>query len=693
MLACTALESENDTNKLPFRAFGDNLEVYSKTDKRYKPLFLAGINLGIGVPGTYAGELAASREQYDNWLQLIVDAGINNVRIYTLHYPHFYHALNEFNSNRVANDLNPIYVFQGIWLDEDVAHPDSTDLVTMTSDFQTTIAQVIDAVHGNITIDQRYGEAYGSFNADVSQWVMGYILAREIHPDEVAYTNSQNQDLIAFTGNSLSIDSGTPIEIWATQQMDFTIQYEKEKYDTQRPISFTSWPTLDPIDHPTESSLEDSESLDLANIDITKAPAGIFYSFHAYPYYPDFISEDSNYRTYTDAVGGNSYLGYLHDLKAHYSHRPLVIAEFGAPSSWGNIHSSYSGISHGGHTESEQGDHAARLLSNLYDANTAGGMLFALLDEWWKPTWLTNVFDFPFNRRAYWHNVLAPEQNYGVIAFDSEISEPVDLNNKNKSSWAGNKVTKISASHNAAYFYIDLKLNGNIDTSDVLTLGLDTYDDELGEHVIPGTDGNPIELQNGYEFMLKLQYNSENWNANFYVTKAYDLFGLWNNEHNPGVQKLQSVYSNKGDWTPLIWKTNYSDFPDPNTSDTFYGQASNNTYEIGKLKVALSNEYQTSTDALLINGDTIKIRIPWGLLQLTDPARLQVFHDDPDTTLTDSTDTTGIGVGVIFNNLLEDESERYIWQPWLTVAEMPTITERIKPSYNKYKAAIDALGL
>jgi len=665
--------------------------VYSEQNAQYESLFLAGVNLGIGVPGTYAGELAASREQYENWFSLMAEAGINNVRIYTLHYPHFYSVLNEFNQAQVSKGLDPIYLFHGIWLDENLVTPDETDLVQMTNDFQSSIKEVINAIHGNVAIDQRYGQAFGTYTVDVSPWVMGYILGREVHPNEVSYTNQVNTGLTSFSGDVFAINNGSATEVWITQQLEYTVAYENENYQTQRPVSFTSWPTLDPIDHPTETSYEDRESLDLANIDIIDAPAGLFYSFHAYPYYPDFISEDETYRSYEDSSGKNSYVGYLEDLKSHYHMRPLLIAEFGTPSSWGNIHSAHSGIHHGGHTEEQQGVYSARMLENIFNTNMAGGMVFAMIDEWWKPTWLTNVFDFPFNRRAYWHNVLAPEQNYGLLAFDSQQSDEVALKDSLAQAWQGVNIVSVKTSHNAAYFYVSLELISNFSEGDTIVVGFNTYDNALGETILPSVNDKSVATEQGNEFALTIEFKNNDIVANYYVTPAYDLYGLWNEEHDPTVQKLSSTATTGGGWNLVKWKTNYSSFPDAESNDTFYGIEENTIFEIGKLNSSLSENFNSSSDAIAVNGKAIKIRIPWGLLQFTDPARLQVFHDDPATALRDSMTSDGISLALVFRHSLEGETEKYNWSEWLVPQEIPAITERIKPAYYAYKNAIQKL--
>src|SRR5260370_26112594 len=76
--------------------------------------------------------------------------------------------------------------------------------------------------------------------------------------------------------------------------------------------------------------------------------AGYFASYHFYPYYPDFIGLDSVYGAARSAEGPSHYFGYLRDLQRHHVGRPLLIAEYGVPSSRGVSHLQPEGLNHGG---------------------------------------------------------------------------------------------------------------------------------------------------------------------------------------------------------------------------------------------------------------------------------------------------------------------------------------------------------
>ena len=151
------------THPVPFSAHHDTY-LQRWNGQGYQDFYLKGINLGLGLPGTQAGDLAASRAQYANWFQQMSDLGFNNIRIYTLHYPRFYQELAKFNA---AHPDKPLYVFHGAWLDEEVEI--SHGLYAATEGFQKGIRENVDAIHGKSEIAQRRGRAYGKYTADISR--------------------------------------------------------------------------------------------------------------------------------------------------------------------------------------------------------------------------------------------------------------------------------------------------------------------------------------------------------------------------------------------------------------------------------------------------------------------------------------------------------------------------------------------
>ena len=638
----------NETLAQPFIAEGKYLKILKNGE--YEPIFLKGVNLGVAVPGTQPGELAATREQYANWLQEIANAKLNYLRTYTLHYPRFYEEFARYNQ---ANPDNPIYLIQGVWLDEEY---ENDLIVSQTIKFDEDIEEVVDCLHGKKVIDHRYGRAYGTYETDVSPWLFGYIIGREIHPSEVMLLEVNYPDTSSYTGTSISIENAHPIDVWITGRLDHLVTYQRNIYQTERPVSVSSWPTLDPITHPTEDperTEEDIVIMDMSMINCHNAPAGFFMSYHAYPYYPDFISEDPGYQSYSDSIGPNSYLGYLNDLNNYYVNIPLLIAEFGIPSSWGNAHFAFSGMHHGGFSEFEQGEKNVRLLNNIYNAGCAGGLLFSWIDEWFKNSWITEPFGSDASRRYFWHNVTSPEQNYGMIGF----KEPdPDFSLWSESKGIGN-IQSVKGDMDNAYFYAKIELDQPLLGNDTVWVAFDTYRSDLGESLLL----NQQSIQNRAEFLLAVN-NSDV--SPMFVTQAYDLFGIWHYTSS-AYQLYHSITSDNALWNPIRWKTNFYEW---------------SYQEIGLLRTITEGGTTSSLDGVRIQNNVITLRIPWSLLQFTDPSMKKVMDDDKSTWEREEAISDGISLSVSYKSDLL-ETERFTWDNWNL---LNNLNDYKKMSYDVY---------
>lgn len=655
---------------LPFKVTDDYISVLK--DGNYKKLFIKGVNFGIATPGKQAGELDISKNKYIEWFNFVKGMGINTIRVYTLHRPQFYDALNEFNSN---NKDNPLYVLHGIWFDEQ----EKFDFTKNSDDFAQTIKETVASVHGDVYIPQRYGRAYGTYKSNISQWVIGWIIGREVFPEEVEEINKLYNG--KYDGKHFSVE-GSGTEAFITKNLDDLVSLEKEKYGVQRPVSFSSWPTLDPITHPSENpdkSTEDKESVNLAKIKNKDSQGGIFISYHAYPYFPDFINHDSNYLNYNDDKGKNSYLGYLTDLKNHYNKMPVVIAEYGVPSSWGNAHVSSSGMDHGNHDELEQGQANARLIKNIYQTKCAGGVMFNIVDEWWKKTWVVNAFSAPYDRFKLWHNVTSPEQNFGLIGFKTDNPAFVSLQNK---TLVGNKINRIDTAHDASFFYVNIYTNENIYNKEI-NIGFDTYRDDLGENTLP----NKVKGNQRSEFSLVVKPSEKS--AQMYVTQAYDLLGIStdngyndtsSNSNIQSNQLFRSTATEGSPWNKVRWRM-----------DKYYKSGTEFTneqvFEAGTLRVSEMTP-KTSLDYVVLQPQKIEVKIPWSLLQFMDPSSLTVINDNRDTNnLRETEKSQGIAVSASFDNSLV-ETQRYIWSGW---DYAPPTKEYTKAGYQPFKEGIGSL--
>lgn len=665
---------------LPFKTSGDHIAMH--TGQNYRPLMLKGINLGSSPPGYFPGEIAyaITPAEYEKWIRQMAESGFNSIRVYTLHPPVFYEKLAEYNQR---NPDKPLLLFQGIWLEEvEERHdPAAYDLMNRSAPFVKEIKEVIDCVHGNGNIAFRYGKAYGRYLTDVSRWTAGFIIGREIAPQEVDSTNKFHPSTSSFKGTHFSITAASATEVFATRMLDETVTYESQKYNIRRPVSISSWPTLDPLSHPTEIYTDE----DVASFDITKISGrtnepGIFASYHAYPYYPNFISHQPGYQTYSDSEGPNSYLGYLNDLKGHYSDIPLIIAEFGVPSSWGSAHQSFSEMHHGGYSEQQQGEKNMRLLNNMIDAGCGGGFMFAWMDEWFKPTWIVMYLEayglmsdgVMIPTRQLWHNLASAEQNFGLISYDQKNILPfVPYQTDNPAG----PVKKIEATNDNSYFFLNVETTNTLSPGDTVMVAFDTYKNNTGESLFP----NKKTLTNRSEFLLQMVISEDT--ALYHVTEAYDFNGLTPrfNLADHSVQKFRSTVTDGAPWVVMQWINDGDELT---------------THDIGRLPLENASDFSFGNRAAASwSGSRIKIRIPWNLLYFHDPTQMKVvdgavsydggYNFDILTTSSD-----GIAVSVYREGQVTSSVTRYNWDKWLIVP--PTVI-RDKKALHVIRAGLSVI--
>lgn len=663
----------NKQSWIPFKC-GEAL-IGQYDGNSYQPIYIKGVNLGAGIPGTSPAEMAPTAEQYAKWFQLISDAGFNLIRVYTLHYPRFYEELNKFNQNHRSN---PIYIIHGAWLDEEYTGYESTpDLysstitynpdvnlgnnlvtTTVTNYFDDRIKEVIDVVHGNAHLPERWGWASGHYTTDVSPWLLGYIIGREIYSSEVIYTNKNNPSITSYEGSIFQLHNCSATEAWATSRLDHAISYEQANYKQQHPISFSSWPTLDPINHPTESGPEDTVAINLDPIDETNSLAGYFASYHVYPYFPDFIVCDPDYREYQDNMGENSYLGYLYDLKSQYLHRPLIISEYGVSSSWGSSRFSTNSMHHGGLTEKQQGDYIIRMTQNIYDAGCGGGMYFSWIDEWFKYVWIFGQTTNAATRNR-WHNVYNAEQNYGLITFIPQEPDFSKFAYKSKSE----DIDNAQVTSDIEGIYININMKEKFTENDTLWLGIDTYNAGKGESILP----NKSTVNNRAEFCVCINEKE----STLFVTKAYNLFGIGQTGYPTSGQYFRSIPTDGAGWKPIMWK-NHRD-------DNF---CAGSVFDASQLKIR-DNKSPIRHDAVIIKDKTITIKLPWAIINFNDPSSRQVVHITDYSISGGNSNQTETSDGVAFTVIYKQSKfslPRYIWDNW-DEYHMPKTLEYRKNSY------------
>ncbi len=700
-----------------FRAGKDSLEILDSTWKKF---FVKGVNIGLGLPGCLPGEYAVKKGTYLKWFQQITELGANTVRVYAILPPDFYEALYRFNTSE-----NRLYLFQEIWTE--LPEDNNFDEDRFKEGFFNEIRDAVDVIFGNTVLPERPGYASGRYEYDVSSYVAGFINGREWESCAVrGYNESRDRKTGDYLGEFLQIKNGTPFEKWITKTCDFLQSYEHEKYHCSHPVTTVNWPTLDPLDHPSESLYEDEfrlqgklpqgapvpcnenedmESLDLAKITSSRGN-GFFALYHVYPYYPDFMNND-----YLELE--NPYFAYLAALKKHHGSQPIVIGEFGVPSSREIAHWNRKGWNHGGHGDREQGEINAILMKTVYESGMAGGVVFSWFDEWFKRNWLFENAELPANRKPIWFNAQDPEENYGLLAaYPGYPEKKVQLTCR-KEDWNGvpalyekndgamafrfanesdeaRRLVRLSAQHDEGYFYLLLETAGTIDfkTANFL-IALDTSASGVGERLFPFE----LDLKSpvGFTFLLHLCGTDS---SRILVTAAYDKY--LNGPNGP----VRPEESDQGAWVMMENGTNNRRISKDRKHFFPSHVFTMSRLRFGSLDVK-RRDYNSLADFFFVD-NKIELRIPWGLINVTDPSSKMILWNERDSAtrttagvklaaisyqpeegkfIARKTGKTGNHTDSLPSVLLPEHIKTYSWDEWQT----PIYHTFLKESYYSYQ--------
>lgn len=688
-IACT-----NDKNNKPI-AFEDEVKYYTKLDDKYFTVydgekfnkkFLKGVNIGVGKPGAFPGELAITKEEYLRWFRYIGEMNANTIRVYTIQTPEFYEALLEHN----MKSENTIYLLHGVWINEEDINSKLNAFDPIIKD--TTLDEInrlIDVIHGKAEIEEKAGHASGKYTSDISPYLIGLILGIEWDPAFVNNTNKLNIGKSNFKGKYLyTSDNASPFESFLCELGDKAISYETDKYNTQVPISFTNWVTTDLLEHSNEpDKKEDSEVVNPNNIKANNNfKSGIFASYHVYPYYPEALVYQKEYREYEDEDGKlNPYKAYLEDLIKEHT-MPVLVAEFGVPSSRGITHENiYTGFNQGGLDEKSQGEMDSSMLEDIYNTGYAGGIVFSWQDEWFKRTWNTMDYDIA-GRRAYWSNIQTNEQNFGLLAFDPGSEESVCYIDgkikdwKSRTSLIENEKYSTYVNSDEKYVYFMVKGNDSINF--------------LNEHLVIPIDTTPnsgsstygdITFRDGVDFIIDINGKD---NSTIKVQSYYDVFSYsYGGKYNGVEANKEGKDSSK--FNPIyLCISGPIHLPEDNKDIPLRKK------ETGKLTYGNGNpkddDYNSLAD-FYINENVIEIRIPWQLLNVMDPSSKCVMDDFYKVGGIQPLEIQGINIGTYIygvDNSNKIDLKKYEWAKW----DIPTYHERLKSSYYILQDAMSKIG-
>lgn len=654
----------------------------------FEPFEIKGVNLGLGKPGHYATEKSITKEEYLRWFRQIQDLGANVIRVYTLGSTDFYDAFYEYN----LNNPDPLYLIHGVWVDDYLINSSYSALDSEFSDpFFESCKDTIDVIHGRYKIRNEQQLLPQNYDKDISPWVYGYILGIEWEHTLVAYTDNTFDQQPQYHGTYLYTEDGSNFEIFLAQVGDAVIDYETRKYGTQRVVAFSNWATTDPFEYPKKvAELYDKvAAIDVEHIHGTEAfLTGQFASYHIYPYYPDYFSFLPNAQE-------NTYLQYLTAINEHHS-MPVLISEFGVPSSRGMAAiEENEGRNQGFMSEDQQGQALFSMYQDIKAAGSAGAVVFTWQDEWFKRTWNT-MSNVDLETTPHWSDYQTNEQYFGLLSFDPGEKESICYVDGDKDDWSEADViveqadSRLSMKYDEKFIYL-LAEKEDFDLSrDKLYIPLD---------VTPKSgamEAQNLGLQMSAPADFVIEINGPN-ESRIWVQERYDTTRtIYSHEITHEVRPFTGPVppADSPVFNTIMYRINRHDYYERNplggpdkklTFHTFDAHNRNHysiirTYETGKLLYGNANPHAANFNSLAdfcAGSGFIEIKIPWGLLNFSDPSMMKV-HDDYYEHLGIEyimIDSLNIGIG--------DTSQpiQMVEFPLKRFAKNPKYHERLKESY------------
>ena len=656
----------------------ENKKIYLNQGNGYKEFEIKGVDMGAGIPAHYATDYAIDKETYMRWFKQIQEMGANTIRVYTILNEDFYDAFYEYNSN----NAEPLYLIHGLWVDDYVqfSSKDAFDdefLGKMLTDSKI----LVDIIHGKRYVAENDDYANGNYKKDISKWTIGYILGVEWEDVTVAYTNNMHKEENSYHGKYMyTTEEATPFEAILAQVGDNIIEYESKKYKEQRLVAFSNWPTTDPIEYSDNVMrfFEKIAKVDVEHIKLTnEVISGTFASYHVYPYYPDYLSYDGYIEECVDKNGNiNTYYSYLKTLVEHHQ-CPVVISEYGVPSSRGMAQrDKNTGRNQGGMSETQQGEAIIQCYNDIKDAGCAGGIIFTWQDEWFKRTWNTlNAVDL--TKTPYWSDYQTNEQYFGLLSFDPGTEKSVCYVDGDVSEWkdedlvSENDNMTVSMKYDEKFIYFMVNKKDYKDT-ETIYIPIDTTP-KTGSNYCSNYD---IKFDKNADFIIVINGKD---NSRVAVQERYELIRAMSNREVNGVSAYQEVPDKNTDVfkpiklmlrTTALLETGHN----TNLADTF---------EAGKLTYGNANPDAEDFNSLAdfcINGDNIEIKLPWQLLNFSNPSEMKIHDDYYENYGVEEIqiDKISVGIGTDKNKDQRIEMKDFALEGW---GNNVTYHERLKKSY------------
>ncbi len=700
----------------------DGKMIFMKNNSSWEEFEIKGIDMGVGVPGEWATDFSVDKDTYTKWFGQMQEMGANTLRIYTIQADDFYNAYYEYNTNLEKQGREPLWLLHGVWVNDYVQH---SHLDAYADEFRQNFIDesriMIDVIHGRkkLSIGRNASAGSGTYNKDVSKWVIGYILGVEWESDVVTYTNQVHEGMDRYMGKYIyTSENALPFENMLAEVGDKLMQYQTDKYKTQRLIAYSNWPTTDPFkysagvtQHFTKMAQVNVEHIKLTD----KVVTGHFASYHIYPYHPDYllaekeevellkqlgsindtntfkyleyklslnksphISEYVEEHDYIDDYGReNTYLAYLSAINRYHT-IPVVISEFGVSTGRGMAQiDKNTNRNQGNMSETEQGEALIQCYKDIKRAGCAGCCIFTWQDEWFKRTWNT-MHAVDLSRTPYWSDYQTNEQYFGLLSFDPGKERSVCYVDGDIEEWtADDKVSQneglsVSMKYDERFIYFLVNKDKADFDKDYIYIPIDITS-KSGSNYCSNFD---IKFEMDADFLIVLNGKG---NSKIMVQERYEAM------RSTYSEEVYHVDTYLEENTPSKTSAIFTDINLALKLTTFEGRMTgkmtSQVFHTGRLRYGNANPESEDFDSLAdfcLSGDYIEIKLPWQLLNFADPSRMMI-HDDYYSgnygVKHIKIDGINIGVGSGNTRIPMDYAKLEGW------GNNPTYHERLKKSY------------
>lgn len=378
----------------------------------------------------------------------------------------------------------------------------------------------------------------------------------------------------------------------------------------------------------------------------------------------------------------NTYYTYLRILNTYHT-MPVVISEFGIPTSRGMSQEDLStNRNRGRMSEEEQAEGLVECWQDIKDAGCSGGMVFSWQDQWDKRTWNT-MHAVDLDNMAYWSDWQTNEQSMGILTFDPGEEESVCYVDGDVSEWTEDDVVtesadmSLSMKYDEKFIYFLIWKKDFNEAEDILYVPMDITP-KTGSTYCQDTD---VSFERAADFLMVIDGRED---SRVLVQERYDVLrAMYSREI-----EATDAYLNPPDADSPVFHQIHLILQSSPVFKTGDFTAPAETYETGKLRYGNGNPDAEDFDSLadfIFSGEYVEIRLPWQLLNFSNPSEMQVHDDYYECYGVENMgiDEMYVGIAEKAENDGRISMESFALEGW---GKDVTYHERLKKSYDALKA-------